>query len=167
MKQSSTIFAVIALVSLLFLLACSATRTSPAQNDASSASNVSKSTPSPISAQMKTLRLTAPKPVVDLWKKWHGKYVMFAHRSSSIKEFNDLNGKVLMCALINTDDILGDAAKFKKAANIEMSFAIQNTVDMYGNQFLENPNAVGFMVPSIAEYYKFENDNRLIQILFE
>ncbi len=125
------------------------------------------STPQGISPEIKIIRLTAPKPVVDLWKKWNGKYVMYAHRTSEIKEFNDLNGKVLMCAYINADSILGDAATFEKAGKIHMTMSIQNSVDMYGNQFLEKPTVVGFMARSIAEHYQFESDNRLIKIIFE
>ena len=41
-----------------------------------------------------------------------------------------------------------------KAGNIEMPIAIQNTIEMYGSQLLENPNAIGLMVPSVADHYK-------------
>ena len=65
------------------------------------------------------LRLTAPREVIDLWKSWNGKYVLYAHRDAGIQKFADLNGKDLFIALmganVTLESVIHDAAAFRDA----------------------------------------------------
>lgn len=116
--------------------------------------------------QKKVLSIKAPPAVMKLWKKWAGKYVLFAHRDAGIKKFEDLSGKDLYCAVINVDfGIFGDAHEFLKVAEIKMTVALQNNPDYYGDQLLEDKKNVGMMVPSVAEAYKFAEEPKLVRLV--
>ena len=41
------------------------------------------------------LRLSEPANLVELWQKWDGSYVLYAHRKAGIRQFQDLNGRVV------------------------------------------------------------------------
>jgi len=93
--------------------------------------------------------------------------VFYAHVGAGITEFGDLDGMTLLVAWINSDQILGDAEDFVSAGNIEMTIGIQNNADFYGVQLLEDESRIGIMVPDLAEYYGFEEEETLVQIEFK
>jgi hypothetical protein len=125
-------------------------------------------TPAPTPG-LAVLSLAAPEEVIELWSSWNGKYVLYAHRDVGIQEFDDLDGMVLFIALINVsmDDVMGDAAAFIHTGGIEMSFSIQNNVDIYKTQLLEEASRIGFMVPEVAAEYRLEESDSVIRIEFE
>lgn len=115
------------------------------------------------------LSLTAPEAVVELWKSWNGKYVIYAHRDVGIQEIGDLDGMVLFIALINVamDDVMGDAAAFMNASGVELSFSIQNNVNIYKSQLLEDTAHIGFMIPEVAAEYHLKDNDSLVRLEFE
>jgi len=122
-----------------------------------------------LTPETSVIRVKAPKAALDLWNKWGGKYVLYAHKQAGIKEFRDLNGKDLFVALINVDfdTVMGDATTLLNAGGVKMNLALQNNEALYGSQLLESSNRVGFMVPAVASYYKFEKDKNLVRIELE
>jgi hypothetical protein len=116
----------------------------------------------------RVLRIEAPKPLLDVCRKWNGKYVFFAHQDGGIKRMADLAGKTLMIAGIDADigTMMGDATEFLKAAGIDMQLALQNNPEMYDKQFLEKNDTVGFMIASLAGHYKFAQNDKLARIVF-
>ncbi len=65
-------------------------------------------------AQDNIFRLGAPKELLELWKQWNGKYVMYVHKEAAVKKIKDMHGMVLMVAFIESNDILDDGAKFSE-----------------------------------------------------
>lgn len=118
-------------------------------------------------AQDNIMRLKAPKSVRKLWNLWNGKYVIYIKRKEVIGEFKDLDGMMLMVAFIDSKDILDDATKFSKASGLNFMVAIQNNPTVYDKQFLEGTGSIGFMVPTVAQHYNFDKNNKLVRIEFE
>ena len=78
-----------------------------------------------------------------------------------------------MCAFINTDEepwvcdkILGDLEALQKAGGISVGTAIQNNPDYYGKQLVEQPDTVGFMSAGMAKHFKFNDEERLVELVF-
>lgn len=125
------------------------------------------------SPSLNVLQVKASAPVVELWKSWGGKYVVIAHRVGGIKSLSDLEGRLVMCAYINTDEepwvcdnVTKDLGALRDAAGIQLATGIQNNPDVYGKQLLEKPDAVGFMSAGIAKHYKFKNEEKLVEVVF-
>ena len=93
--------------------------------------------------------------------------MLFAHRANPIRSLGDLAGRELYCAMIETDAIFGDSNEICRAAGVGDScmIALQNNPDYYGKQLLEDQNAVGMMVPSVAEYYRFRDNPKLVEVV--
>ena len=120
----------------------------------------------------KVIELKAPKAAADLWLRWNGKYVLYAHRTAGISSFSDLAGKSITCAYINTDrerwvcdNILGDMSSLQKAGGISATIGIQNNVEAYGKRLVENKTSIGFMSAGLAEHYKLKDEAKLVRFV--
>lgn len=119
-------------------------------------------------AQETVLRLQAPQEVQDLWNEWDGKYALYVHEEAGIQEFEDLAGRDILVAFIESDGIIPDAMRLISACGLSFgSVGIQNNADKYDEQFLEDTGRIGFMVPSVADHYGFEKNSELVRIEFE
>ena len=127
----------------------------------------SASSPGTSNVESKTY-LSSPKALSDLLAKWNGKYVLYAHNRSGITKLTDLNGKDLLIAVINVDfgTAMNDAMAFLQAAGISMNLTIQNNVDLYGKNLLDDGNAVGIMLPVVGEHYGFGQNTELVKLEF-
>lgn len=114
----------------------------------------------------KVLFLKAPEALAKLWTKWNGKYVLFAHKAAGIEKFNDLKGRMLVCAAINikVETILDAASAFNDASNLTLKIGLQNHADLYEKQFMEKANDVAFLTPEIAKHYGFSSNDKLIEL---
>ena len=125
-----------------------------------------RSTPAPIPPGIKTVEITAPQAAKAIWNGWNGKYVMFIHRSKPAAALKDLEGRQLMCAVIETDmSIVGDLTKLCEAGGIKFAIGIQNNPEYYGKQLLESADNVGIMVPAVADYYHFHENQKLVEVV--
>jgi len=115
------------------------------------------------------LRLKGPARFARLWKKLRKKYRMYVHRESGIRTFSDLSGRPLYCAIINVslDKIVDDASKFIKSGAQDMALTLQNNPEVYGANLLNDSHSVGFMVPSVAKHYRFEDEADLVRVVIE
>ncbi|MDH4180075.1 MAG: hypothetical protein OEV33_06145 [Armatimonadota bacterium] len=122
----------------------------------------------PIPSGVKTVEIAAPQAARDIWNEWNGKYVMFIHRRKPAAAFKDLEGRQLMCAVIETDtSIVGDVTELCKAGEIKFAIGIQNNPEYYGKQFLESADNVGIMVPAVADYYRFSENPELVEVVIK
>ena len=88
--------------------------------------------------------------------------------SAGIKNAEDLHDKTLFCAIIDTDmSILQDATALKDVLGIKPMLSAQNNRDYYGRQLLEHPERIGLMLPSVAQYYRFQSEKKLVELIFE
>ena len=118
-------------------------------------------------AQDNILRLEAPKELLELWKQWNGKYVMYVHKEAAIKRIKDMHGMVLMVAFIESNDILDDGVKFSKKSGLKLKLMLQNNPQIYDKQFLEKYSSIGMMVVNVAKHYEFDSNVKLSRIEFK
>ena len=118
-------------------------------------------------AHKKIIEITAPEAVRELWKSWKGRYVIFVHRDRPVLHFSDFEGRMLYCAWINTERIIDDVSKLKDVGKIEFEIGILNNPDLYSDLFLESRDAIGIMIPDIADYYNFREKPKLIEVVIK
>lgn len=121
----------------------------------------------PCFAQDDVVRLKAPEELAELWQELKVKYVMYVHKEAHIKTFNNIDGMVLMVAVIDSKEILGDAKKVLMKSGLKRKIHIQNNPKFYDKQFLQMPDSIGMMVKSVAVHYKFDKNTKIVRLEFD
>ena len=117
-------------------------------------------------SSMPEMRVQAPEAAVEAFAKLRRNYVLLARQDAGIKTFSDLDGREILCAIIDVDfSIVLDAEEWMKAASIKMRVAMQNNPTAYGKQFLQKKGSVGIMVPGVALHYKFHQRTDLFRLV--
>jgi hypothetical protein len=116
----------------------------------------------------KVIKIAAPEKARQLWKDWNGRYVIFVHRENPVHLISDFAGRPLLCAMIETDSIVGDATQLCKAGEAKgFQIAIQNSPDVYDKNLLEDSKTIAIMLPVVAEHYKFRENPKLVEVSIE
>ena len=120
-------------------------------------------------SSVNVVSIKAPEAVLDLLQKWRGRYVFFAHEKANIRTIEDFNTRELYCAAINVKvgRIMDDAFDFITASGVDIRWALQNNPDYVADQLLEKIDSIGFMIPEVAVYYGFPQNENLVEIRFE
>jgi hypothetical protein len=106
--------------------------------------------------------------VVDLWQGWDGKYVIYTHKSTGVRQFGDLS-KVFVLSISDVEmtRITEDFVAFFIAGQLSIKFEVEGDKDAYREALLSGGDRIGFMVPSVAEYCGFPYEQELVRIEFE
>jgi hypothetical protein len=143
-------------------------------------------TPTPTPKPVEILTIQAPEPFLSVWNQWDHRYVVYVHRSAGIQKFADLDGMAWYVGLMGADPQNSDPAAIANDViplenlpdmNAELIFpgepdfenymlgSTQGT-DFFETYFLDRPDFIGIMVPELAKFYKFDQNQDLICVEF-
>jgi hypothetical protein len=146
-------------------------------------------TPTPTLKPEQVMTIQAPPSFYSLWTQWNHRYVVYINRNAGIENFSDFEGKYWYIGLMGANpanfDLAAMASDFQPLQNIVevhiylypqggptyfKSYLVGSAqgaqTDLFYLMFENQPDYIGVMVPEVAEFYHFGQNENLIRVEF-